>query len=49
MLSAVQFVDKGKAERDIETERKERRKEKKKEKKVLHSYFAQSQSEDDWY
>ena len=43
----MQFVDKGKAERDIEAERKERRKEKKKEKKVMHWYLAQSH--DDWY
>ncbi len=34
MLSAVQFVDKGKVERDIEAERKDRRREKKREKKV---------------
>ena len=41
----MQFVDKGKAERDIEAERKEKRKEKKKEKKVMHSYFAQSDND----
>ena len=41
----MQFVDKGKAERDIEAERKEKRKDKKKEKKVMHSYFAQSDND----
>ena len=35
MLSAVQFVDKEKVERDIEAETKHRRREKKKEKKVI--------------
>lgn len=45
MLSAVQYVDKGKAERDIEAERKERRKEKKKEKKVMLPCFAQSKDD----
>lgn len=35
MLSAVQFVDKDKVERDIEAEKKNRRREKKNEKKVM--------------
>ena len=40
MLSAVQFVDKERVERDIEAETKNRRRERKKEKKVTTLIFV---------